>query len=221
MTAEDEDGVAVRTPSEDLVRLGRKGRGASLLTRRIYGLALEAGDEGITAKQILEELEMDTSFLTDAKLWWQLKNIDSNGRSGPHSAGIESAPVEMVKARINSMAKHGNLKSLGHGGRRGSRYIAAEPPKGYRLKWLRQNPHGWYPVDDREIRARRDAHREMQRKRLWLDSARKELAKKTRSSKKAWELLEEAVRLIEPSSHSAPAHPEPAPLANSETSERL
>lgn len=169
---------------------GKRGRGASLFTIQIYDVVLDAGDEGLTVAGIHDRFKDDPSFRTDTAAWWQKsKSKDTLTQTFE----IDRAGRKRVVERVHAMCQLGLLKSDGTTGRgRRARYVAAEPPKGYRPKWRRQNPYGYYPID---VKAAREASERQRDRMVLIQQAKSELAKQ--KPRKLAPLLAEALRLLE------------------------
>jgi hypothetical protein len=189
---EQEEGAAQAAPLY-IKAEGKRGRGASLLTIRIYEAVLDAGDEGLTIPEIHAAVD-SSGFRTDTAKWMESQGMVKPTSDHALASDIQSAGERRVRTRVESMRIARQLRSKVHGkaGRRAV-YVAGEPPKGYRRKWVRQDPHGWMPVDVKA--ARRESDEQRDRIEV-LQAAHAELARVKRHTR-AHKLLAEAVRLLE------------------------
>jgi hypothetical protein len=188
---EQEEGAAQAAPLY-IKAEGKRGRGASLLTIRIYETVLNKGNEGLTIPEIHAAVN-STSFRTDTAQWIEQQHVKRR-LDMAQTLSTDEAGERRVRARVSVMRNAGQLKSkeAAKGGQR-ARYIAGEPPKGYRRKWVRQDPYGWIPVDVKK--ARRESDEQRDRIEV-LQAAHAELARVKRHTR-AHKLLAEAVRLLE------------------------
>lgn len=171
----------------------RRRRGASPLEVDIYRVVLEAGEAGLTVAQIHEQLRRAPGWATATSLWWQGRKIRVSA-AGPGSFDPMKAGLLRVKKQVDLMRSRGVLISDGNAGRGQSTYTAGEPPKGYRPRWVEQNPHGPYPID---VRAASASSAEQRDRIQWLMDVRAELGKDRPRVARLRELLETALRLIE------------------------
>lgn len=172
--------------------LKHRQRGASPLTARIYTVVAEAGDEGLTVKEIHEQLKDVPGFLSDTLRWAKETGNDQI----PLKNGSERDLIlgrRRIQQRIQrSLVKHGMLVSLGDNGRYESRYVAGRPPLGYRRKMIpNTGPTGYVPID---LTAESTNSRSHIRIMQLLDEAEKELANP--KSRKLRALLTEAVDFL-------------------------
>lgn len=190
---EDYEGAEQSAPSAELAK--SRGRGASLLTIRIYKAVAEAGSSGLTAAEIHDRIKDVPGFASDTEGWWRVRNIRSTDSTSVHF-DINTAGLARVQRRVQSLLiPHGGepvLKSLGHGGRGKSRYVAGRPPKGFRTKKVPQpGPHGYYDIDPAADEAATRRHIDIVN---WLREADAQLAKK--NPRRLRELVEQACALF-------------------------
>jgi hypothetical protein len=167
-----------------------RGLGASILSCRIWDAVTAAGEGGLTVVEIYDRIKDIPGFASDTHRWWI--EISTADRPSVDIFDGKAAGLARVRKRVDSLRTHGQLISQGHAGRGKSRYVAGKPPRGYRAKWVKQLPWGWYEFDTAAEKSAGDRERQV---RTWLEKARVEL-KRTHS--RQWRtLVEDAVKLLE------------------------
>lgn len=185
MTVDEVGGPGSPGPSAELAK--SRGRGADLFTVRIYQAVLDAGDQGLKAGEIRDRLQDIPGIVSDTERWRLEGHADI-----VRGHNISIVLLQRVRVRLHTLRMQGIVVTDNIPGRHDPSYIAGRPPKGYRPKYVRQSPHGWYDIDPAGDEAATRRHIDTVN---WLNEARAQLTK--RNPRRLRELVEQAITLLE------------------------
>lgn len=167
--------------------------GASMLTIRIYEMAMAAGEKGITVKELHQQLGLLPGFDSDTALWaWESgRSEDNRIRSGEHT--IIDLGLKRVRIRVDNLVKQHILTSLKNTGGDRRYTTGTRPPQGYRRKKVEQPNWGFYPITAASDGSATKTH---VAKVQWRERAQAELTNKN-LPKRVRQVIQEAVDFMD------------------------